>query len=113
MAYEAADIRVRFWRKPCDAKIAPKPRPGYVEVMTTITVEVADPVYAKFLEQARRANRPPAELIREALSRYVDEPNGPPMSHSVVDIPSFPLGPPLKPWASRAEMLEGFMDDRG
>jgi hypothetical protein len=81
--------------------------------MKTVTITVADPVYAIFEAQAQRANRPAAEVIADALGRCVLEGNRPESTHSVVDIQSFPLGPPSPPWSSRAEMLEGFMDDRG
>jgi hypothetical protein len=81
--------------------------------MKTVTIDIAEPVYEKFLEQALQSNRQPAELISEALSRLAASSNGPSAAHSVVDIKSFPLGPPLQPWGTRAEMLEGFMDDRG
>lgn len=80
--------------------------------MKTVTIHIADPIYEQFEEQARQSNRQPADLIGEALSRYLPSGDRVTAPHSVLDIKSFPLGPPATPWNSRAEMLEGFMDDR-
>lgn len=81
--------------------------------MKTVTIDIADPIYELFAEQARQSNRQPSELISEALGRYLEHGERTNSSHSVLDIKSFPLGPPVRPWTTRAEMLEGFMDDRG
>jgi hypothetical protein len=81
--------------------------------MKTVTIDIAEPIYEQLEKQARQTNRQPADLISEALGRYLDHGDRTTAPHSVLDIKSFPLGPPLKPWATRAEMLEGFMDDRG
>jgi hypothetical protein len=83
------------------------------DFMKTVTIEIADPIYPQFEQQARRLNREPSELIGEALSRVVECGDRDKAAHSVLDIHSFPLGPPDKPWTSRAEMLEGLMDGRG
>jgi hypothetical protein len=81
--------------------------------MRTVTINIADPVYEQLAEQARQANREASEFISEALSRYLQCGDQRTAGHSMLDIQSFPLGPPIKSWSSRAEMLEGFMDDRG
>ncbi len=81
--------------------------------MKTVTIDISDPIYEQFEQQARQSNRRPAELMSEALGRYLERGDRPTSGHSVLDIKSFPLGPPTKPWTTRAEMLEGFMDDRG
>jgi hypothetical protein len=79
--------------------------------MKSVTIDIADPIYQQFEKQARLSNRQPSELISEALGRYLELDDRTAAAHSVLDIQSFPLGP--GPWTSRAEMLEGFMDDRG
>lgn len=38
--------------------------------MKTITVNVSEPVYLEFQEEARRQDRTTAELIREAMEAY-------------------------------------------
>lgn len=81
--------------------------------MKTVTIAIADPLYDQLKEQARQSNRDPSELVSEALGHYLEGSDRAGPAHSVLDIKSFPLGPPYKPWGSRAEMLEGFMDDRG
>jgi len=70
-------------------------------------------MYEQLQQQARRSQREPAELISEALGDYLVRSERTSFAPSILDIQSFPLGPPYKPWTSRAEMLEGFMDDRG
>ena len=80
--------------------------------MKTVTIDIADPLYAAIETQARLSNRQPGEVIREALGQLLASASHS-GSHSIIDIKSFPLGPPVQPWTTRAEMLEGFMDDRG
>jgi hypothetical protein len=80
--------------------------------MKTVTIDIADPLFEAIEAQARLSNRQPGEVIREALGHFLAS-GSEAASHSVIDIKSFPLGPPVKPWTTRAEMLEGFMDDRG
>jgi len=81
--------------------------------MKAVTINIADPLYAQLEEQARQANRQPSEVINEALNRYFEADNQGSVGRSVLDIKSFPLGPPVAPWSNRGEILEGFMDDRG
>jgi hypothetical protein len=81
--------------------------------MNTVSVDIAAPVYELVAEEARRSNRQPADVISDAVGRYLEQGDRAASTHSVLDIKSFPLGPPSQPWTSRADMLEGFMDDRG
>jgi hypothetical protein len=39
--------------------------------MKTISINVSEPVYAAFQEEARRRDRTAAELIREAMEAYL------------------------------------------
>jgi hypothetical protein len=93
--------------------VDPNSQSTYVVGMKSVTIDIADPIYKQFVEQARLSNRQPSELISEALGRYLEHDVRTAAAHSVLDIQSFPLGPPSTPWTTRAEMLEGFMDDRG
>lgn len=81
--------------------------------MKTVTIHISDPVYAQLEAQARQANQQPTEFISEVLVHSLQAGASSASPHSVLDIKSFPLGPPAQPWTTRAEMLEGFMDDRG
>jgi hypothetical protein len=81
--------------------------------MKTVSIDIAAPVFELVVEEARRSNRQPAEIISDAVGRYLEQGDRPASTHSVLDIKSYPLGPSSQPWTSRAEMLEGFMDDRG
>lgn len=40
--------------------------------MKTITINVSEPVYRDFQEYARMADRPTAEVIRQAMEEYRD-----------------------------------------
>jgi len=73
--------------------------------MKTITFDIAEPLYQEVEALARRTNREPAEVITEFLHKTFVVRSAP--THSVLDIKSFPLGPPIQPSTSRAEMLEG------
>jgi hypothetical protein len=81
--------------------------------MKTVTIDIADSIYEKLEAQSRHTNRATADLIKEVIACYAERGERLSSAHSVLEISSFPLGPPFKPWTTRAEMLEGFMDDRG
>lgn len=89
------------------------PRSTYVEGMKTVSIDIAAPVFELVAQEARRSNREPSEVIREAVDHYLHHGERATATHSVLDIKSYPLGPPSPPWTTRGEMLEGFMDDRG
>jgi hypothetical protein len=80
--------------------------------MKTITVHVSEPVYREFQEFAKRTDRKTSELIRDAMELYRQQKIRRTATHSVRDIPTMSVGKILKPWTSRAEMLEDFFDDR-
>ena len=80
--------------------------------MKTIIVHVSEPVYKEFKEFAKRTDRKASELIREAMELYRDQKIRRQSNHSVRDIQGVSIGKILKPWTSRAEMLDDFFDDR-
>jgi metal-responsive CopG/Arc/MetJ family transcriptional regulator len=80
--------------------------------MKTITIHVSEPVYREFQEFAKRTDRKTSELIREAMELYREQKIRRQTTHSVRDIKPVSVGKILKPWTSRAEMLEDFFDDR-
>jgi hypothetical protein len=80
--------------------------------MKKVNVKILDTVYRRFFEFAKGTGRSTDDLICEALAAYRLEELQRSRTHSVLDIKSFALGPVLKPWKSRAEMLEGFLDRR-
>jgi hypothetical protein len=88
-------------------------RSTYFEAMKTVSIDIAAPVFELVAQEARRLNREPSEVISEAVDRYLHPGERAAATHSVLDIKSYPLGPPSPPWTTRAEVLEGFMDDRG
>ncbi len=78
--------------------------------MKTITVHVSEPIYREFQEFAERTDRKTAELIGEAMELYRDQRIRQRKTHSLLDHEPISLGKPLKPWKSRAELLENFFD---
>ena len=69
-------------------------------------------VFKEFKEFAKRTDRKASELIREAMELYRDQKIRRQSNHSVRDIQGVSIGKILKPWTSRAEMLDDFFDDR-
>ncbi len=41
--------------------------------MKPITVNISEPIYRRFLEEARKRDKKAAELIREAMEFYLEE----------------------------------------
>ena len=80
--------------------------------MKAITIHVSEPVYRDFQEFAKRTDRKASELIREAMELYRAQKMGSQATHSVRDIKPVSVGAILKPWRSRSEMLDDFLDDR-
>lgn len=81
--------------------------------MQTISLSIPEPVLSEFLEFAARSQRDPTEVMREALERYRDEKIRPTQQleqGSILDHVPVNVGRILKPWNSRAEMLEDFFD---
>jgi hypothetical protein len=68
--------------------------------MKTISLNVPDPTYRKFQAEARRLDRPAAELIREAMEEYAR--NRLVRRASLADLQPVSLGSPLEPldWSS-------------
>jgi hypothetical protein len=75
--------------------------------MRPISLHVEDEVYRSLKTLAERMGRPVSELIREAMSEYIDRK----ISHgpSLLDMPAHPSGALLKPWA-RDELLDEMLD---
>ena len=78
--------------------------------MKAVTIYVDEPIYKDFQTIARQKQRSTSDLIREAMVAYhykMERENRP----SILDAPpARSLGEILKPFSSRAEMLEGFWD---
>lgn len=78
--------------------------------MKAITIHVDEPVYKDFQNFARQKQRSTSDLIREAMLQYhnqVTKENQP----SILDAPPpRSVGKILKPFSSRAEMLEDFWE---
>lgn len=78
--------------------------------MKAITIHVDEPTYKDFQNFAQKNKRSTSELIREAMAQYhnqVTKENRP----SLLDAPPpRSLGEILKPFSSRAEMLEDFWE---
>ena len=81
--------------------------------MKPITIHVSEPLYQEFQKHAKQTDRKAAELIREAMQLYRDQKIRKPQDaqHSRYQA-NFGRVRYLKPWTSRAEMLEDFFDDR-
>lgn len=76
--------------------------------MKTITVNVSEPVYREFQEQARRQDRTAAELIREAMETYRQRwAKG---SGSLRDLPPLDLGAVKEPLSREDDLLEEMLD---
>ncbi|MGI8605062.1 MAG: ribbon-helix-helix protein, CopG family [Verrucomicrobiales bacterium] len=81
--------------------------------MKTITIHVSEPVYRDFQRHARRTDRKAAELIREAMAEYCERRIRGQARPSLYAPPkATSLGRILKPWTSRAELLEDFLSPR-
>lgn len=76
--------------------------------MKTIIVNVSEPVYREFQEQARRTDRTAAELIREAMEayrmRWADR------GGSVLDLAPLDLGTVKKPLAQEDDLLDEMLE---
>jgi hypothetical protein len=81
--------------------------------MSTITIDVSDPIYRDFEDYARRVDRTAPDLIREALELYRHQ-KIEPKRLSLMDMPSFSVGEILKPLGPDddllGEMLEGSIE---
>jgi predicted CopG family antitoxin len=75
--------------------------------MRPISLHVEDEVYRSLKTLAERMGRPVSELIREAMSEYIDRKigNGP----SLLDIPAHRSGALLKPW-TREDLFDEMLD---
>ena len=81
--------------------------------MSTITIDVSDPIYHDFEDYAKRVDRTPPDLIREAMELYRDQRIAP-RRLDVRDIPTYSVGEVLKPLSPDddllGEMLEGTIE---
>ena len=81
--------------------------------MSTISVDVPDPIYHDFQEYAKRVDRPAAELVREAMELYRDQRIAP-NRKGLLDMPVLSVGKILKPLGPDddllGEMLEGSIE---
>jgi hypothetical protein len=78
--------------------------------MKKVKVEIPEVMYREFVELARQMDRDPDDLIRAALVAYQLQQRPRQRTHSIMDIEPRSFGKMLKPWKSRAEMLEDFFD---
>jgi predicted transcriptional regulator len=72
--------------------------------MKTISLNVPDPTYRAFQEEARRLDRPAAELIREAMDEYAR--NRWSQRQSLSDLRPLSLGKVLEPIEWSDDFLE-------
>ena len=70
-------------------------------------MHVEDEVYRSLKTLAERTGRPVSELIREAMSEYIDRKIG--RGPSLLDLPAHFSGALLKPW-TREELLDEMLD---
>lgn len=80
--------------------------------MTTIQVQIPDATFRDLADFAKQTDREPEVVIREALELYRQQRIRRPAMHSIRDIKTVSIGKILRPWNSRAEMLDDFFDDR-
>ena len=78
--------------------------------MNKVKVEIPQSLYREFVDLAKRMNRDADDLIRMALEQHRQQLIPRRSEHSVKDIQPMSLGTTLKPWTSRAELLEDFFD---
>ena len=84
-----------------------------IDAMKTVNLDIPEATFRDFERLGKEAQREPAELMREALERYRTERIAPLAKagrQSVLDHEPMSVGAILKPWTSRAEMLEDFFD---
>lgn len=75
--------------------------------MKPISLHVDDEVYRNLKSLAERTGRPVSELIREAMSQYLDRKVG--RGPSLFDMPAHPSGALLKPW-TRQDLLDEMLE---
>ena len=81
--------------------------------MKTVHLEIPEPVVEEFEAFAEQTQREPSAVMREALELYRDERIRPAQQKrgtSILDHEPVSVGQILRPWTSRAEMLEDFFD---
>ena len=81
--------------------------------MNVIQIELADDVLKDMTEIAQQTGRPITTVVQEAVEKYRNDYMRATGTHRAIDIPlGNGLGEILKPWSTRAELLEDFFDDR-
>jgi hypothetical protein len=79
--------------------------------MTVVQLELPDDVVKDISDLAQQLGRPPSAVMQDAIEQYRDGHKRPTGKHRLIDIPpGRGLGEILKPWTSRAELLEDFYD---
>jgi len=71
--------------------------------MKPISIHVSEPAYQELKALAAREGLPVAEIIRQAMSEYLEEHGG--RRRSLLDVAPHPSGEQLGEW-TRAEILE-------
>lgn len=71
--------------------------------MKTISVNISEPVYADFLDHAKRTDRTAAELIREAMELFRNQRIRP--KTSLAALKPLELGKTLRPLSHRDDLL--------
>lgn len=77
--------------------------------MKTISVNISEPVYADFIDHARRTDRTAAELIREAMELFRNQRIRP--RTSLAGLKPLNLGKTLHPLTNRNDLLGEMLND--
>ena len=77
--------------------------------MKPISVHVSDEQYQTLKSLAARSGRPVAELIRNAMSLYIEKEKR--LAASILELPAHESGAQLDPW-SRDELVDEMVGSR-
>jgi hypothetical protein len=79
--------------------------------MKEITIQLSDPIHSRCMRRASETGQDLNNVINAAIIYYMDMVVAQQRRHSVLEIePAGIGGTILKPWTSRAELLEDFFD---
>ncbi|MDZ4686917.1 MAG: ribbon-helix-helix domain-containing protein [Planctomycetaceae bacterium] len=78
--------------------------------MTTISIEIEEPILRRLEEQARQEGRSTSEVIREVLLTHSEERPLAKGQEHFLDIPPLKLGRMLLPLGSRHEWYDEMLD---
>lgn len=79
----------------------------YTRHMKPISVYLPEKPYQELKSLAARRGRPVAELLREAMTRYLEDERR--AAASVLDVPAHPSGRLRKRW-TRSELLDEMLE---